>query len=199
MPVWWNWQTPGTQNVSRLTPFKTRKALCRKGFPKRKISDFRDWPPFWPPNSEKHPQAPFPSSTYAGVVELADARDSKSRVRKDVRVRPPPPAPSESPESLDFTGFSGLSPFCPEDGACVSETVKNGQKSRFSGNPNPEKPCAARVSGPVEANQEANFIPGRGNNRGFCWPRPLWSCSQDGCKYCWWFRCHCGPATPGCP
>ena len=32
-------------------------------------------------------------ATYAGVVELADARDSKSRVRKDVRVRPPPPAP----------------------------------------------------------------------------------------------------------
>ena len=32
---------------------------------------------------------------YAGVVELADARDSKSRVRKDVRVRPPPPAPNK--------------------------------------------------------------------------------------------------------
>ena len=31
---------------------------------------------------------------HAGVVELADARDSKSRVRKDVRVRPPPPAPN---------------------------------------------------------------------------------------------------------
>ena len=117
------WQTHRTQNVSRLTPFKARKALCHKGFPKRKNSDFRDWPPFWPPNSEKHPRAPFPSSTYAGVVELADARDSKSRVRKDVRVRPPPPAPSESPESLDFTGFSGLSLFIPEDGACVSETV----------------------------------------------------------------------------
>src|SRR5574341_1014941 len=29
----------------------------------------------------------------AGVVELADARDSKSRARKGVRVRPPPPAP----------------------------------------------------------------------------------------------------------
>ena len=29
----------------------------------------------------------------AGVVELADARDSKSRVRKDVRVQVPPPAP----------------------------------------------------------------------------------------------------------
>ena len=28
----------------------------------------------------------------AGVVELADARDSKSRVRKDVRVQAPPPA-----------------------------------------------------------------------------------------------------------
>ena len=33
------------------------------------------------------------NAIYAGVVELADARDSKSRVRKDVRVRPPPPAP----------------------------------------------------------------------------------------------------------
>ena len=32
---------------------------------------------------------------HAGVVELADARDSKSRVRKDVRVRPPPPAPKQ--------------------------------------------------------------------------------------------------------
>ena len=29
---------------------------------------------------------------HASVVELADARDSKSRVREDVRVRPPPPA-----------------------------------------------------------------------------------------------------------
>ena len=34
----------------------------------------------------------FTSFSYAGVVELADARDSKSRVREDVRVRPPPPA-----------------------------------------------------------------------------------------------------------
>ena len=32
-------------------------------------------------------------SICAGVVELADARDSKSRGRKAVRVRPPPPAP----------------------------------------------------------------------------------------------------------
>ena len=29
----------------------------------------------------------------AGVVELVDAPDSKSGVRKDVRVRVPPPAP----------------------------------------------------------------------------------------------------------
>ena len=29
----------------------------------------------------------------AGVAELADARDLKSRGRKAVRVRPPPPAP----------------------------------------------------------------------------------------------------------
>ena len=124
---------------------------------------------------------------------------SKSRVRKDVRVRPPPPAPSESPESLDFTGFSGLSLFIPEDGACVSERVKNGRKSRFSGNPNPEKPCAARVSRPVEANQEANFIPGRESSQGFCWRKPPWSCSPDGCRCCWWCRCRCVPATPGCP
>ena len=33
------------------------------------------------------------TTVLAGVVELADARDSKSRVRKGVRVRPPPPAP----------------------------------------------------------------------------------------------------------
>ena len=32
----------------------------------------------------------------AGVVELVDARDSKSRVRKGVRVRPPPPAPRQN-------------------------------------------------------------------------------------------------------
>ena len=55
----------------------------------------------------------LPWQTFAGVVELADALDSKSSVRKDVRVRPPPPAPSESPESLDLTGFSGLSLFIP--------------------------------------------------------------------------------------
>ena len=36
MPVWWNWQTCWTQNVSCLTPFKTRKALCHKGFPNEK-------------------------------------------------------------------------------------------------------------------------------------------------------------------
>ena len=30
------------------------------------------------------------------MVELADARDSKSRVRKDVRVQVPPPAPRQS-------------------------------------------------------------------------------------------------------
>ncbi|MBP2675181.1 MAG: hypothetical protein H6Q84_2021 [Deltaproteobacteria bacterium] len=39
----------------------------------------------------------FPSEVLArdgaGVVELADARDSKSRVREDVRVQVPPPAP----------------------------------------------------------------------------------------------------------
>ena len=44
----------------------------------------------------------------AGVVELADARDSKSRVREDVRVQVPPPAPGESqgsgksPDPLSF-------------------------------------------------------------------------------------------------
>ena len=36
-------------------------------------------------------------SARAGVAELADARDSKSRVPRDVWVRPPPPALSERP------------------------------------------------------------------------------------------------------
>ena len=34
------------------------------------------------------------------MVELADARDSKSRVRKDVRVQVPPPAPFNNEQSL---------------------------------------------------------------------------------------------------
>src|SRR5512140_1665811 len=42
----------------------------------------------------------------AGVVELADARDSKSRVRKDVRVQVPPPAPP--PFSLRGAQREGL-------------------------------------------------------------------------------------------
>ena len=46
---------------------------------------------------------------HAGVVELADARDSKSRVRKDVRVRPPPPAPHlKGSQSLEMAGFAGF-------------------------------------------------------------------------------------------
>ena len=43
------------------------------------------------------------------MVELADALDSKSSVRKDVRVRPPPPAPSGNPESPVLWGLSGFS------------------------------------------------------------------------------------------
>ena len=39
------------------------------------------------------------------MVELADARDSKSRGRKAVRVRPPPPAPSESRRPTDRLAF----------------------------------------------------------------------------------------------
>ena len=35
------------------------------------------------------------ASPDAGVVELADARDSKSRARKGVRVQVPPPAPGK--------------------------------------------------------------------------------------------------------
>ncbi len=42
----------------------------------------------------------------AGVVELADARDSKSRVRKDVRVRPPPPAPRQNKAARSYGGTS---------------------------------------------------------------------------------------------
>ena len=39
------------------------------------------------------------------MAELADARDSKSRGRKAARVRPPPPAPSESRRPTDRLAF----------------------------------------------------------------------------------------------
>ena len=51
----------------------------------------------------------------AGVVELADARDSKSRVRKDVRVQVPPPAPFKNAQ-LHLLGY--------RRGGCFRSTVK---------------------------------------------------------------------------
>ena len=116
-----------------LTPHTVQnpESLVAQGFSKTKNLRFSGLASILASKFRKTSSSILTLSTYAGVVELADARDSKSRVRKDVRVRPPPPAPSESPESLDFTGFSGLSLFCPEDGACVSEAVKNG-KNRVS-------------------------------------------------------------------
>ena len=48
----------------------------------------------------------------AGVMELADVRDSKSRVREDVRVRPPPPALSRNHDlwvsGFSFYGYHGM-------------------------------------------------------------------------------------------
>ena len=74
-----------------------------------------------------------------------------------MRVRPPPPAPSESPESLDFTGFSGF--FLVFFGAAFSSagTVKERGKTCFSDKANREKPCAVCVSGPAEVDQEVFF------------------------------------------
>ena len=63
-----------------------------------------------PPNARKYQNVfSHQKSTYAGVVELADALDSKSSVRKDVRVRPPPPAPLGNPESPVLWRLSGFS------------------------------------------------------------------------------------------
>ena len=45
---------------------------------------------------------------HAGVVELVDARDSKSRVRKDVRVRPPPPAPRQNNTMRSLVAAGGV-------------------------------------------------------------------------------------------
>src|SRR5216684_162849 len=42
----------------------------------------------------------------ADVAELADALDSKSGIRKDVWVRPPPSAPSRNPR--ENSGFSSV-------------------------------------------------------------------------------------------
>ena len=40
------------------------------------------------------------------MAELADARDLKSRVRKDVRVRSPPPAPRQNKAARSYGGAS---------------------------------------------------------------------------------------------
>ena len=74
-----------------------------------------------------------------------------------MRVRPPPPAPSESPESLDFTGFSGF--FLVFFGAAFSlaGTVKKREKTCFPDKANREKPCAVCVSGPAEVDREVFF------------------------------------------
>ena len=74
-----------------------------------------------------------------------------------MRVRPPPPAPSESPESLDFTGFSGF--FLVFFGAAFSSagTVKKRGKTCFSDKANREKPCAVCVSGPAEVDREVDL------------------------------------------
>ena len=69
---------------------------------------------------------------YAGVVELADARDSKSRVRKDVRVRPPPPAPKSR-------SAIGAARFC-----IVQQGVEpEGSWQSAGGALQPEAACAA--------------------------------------------------------
>ena len=77
MPVWWNWQTPGTQNYVRLMSSETRKHLKYKVFRKRKIPRNRHRPPNRPPNLKSRSN-PCPASIYAGVMELADVLDSKS-------------------------------------------------------------------------------------------------------------------------
>ena len=74
-----------------------------------------------------------------------------------MRVRPPPPAPSESPESLDFTGFSGLFPFLFRHSLFFGPSREKEEKTCFRDNANREKPCGVCVSGPAEVDLEVFF------------------------------------------
>ena len=74
-----------------------------------------------------------------------------------MRVRPPPPAPSESPESLDFTGFSGFFLVFFRTAFSSAGTVKKMGKTCFRDKANRGKPCAVCVSGPAEVDREVDL------------------------------------------
>ena len=107
----------------------------------------------------------------AGVVELADARDSKSRVREDVRVRPPPPAPRrKDPLPLRFplsrqTAQDGvLSPFSAATRcagfAAGEDTVSNTDCSGEPKGPDPDRGPGLQLVKELNSSSSKGFAGG---------------------------------------
>ena len=98
----------------------------------------------------------------AGVVELADARDSKSRVRKDMRVRPPPPAPGESQGSGKSPGPFSFEPGAQEGVERARIAERLARKSATHGSA--EDPSPAAIAAAMDRRRLRRATPSSGTS-----------------------------------
>ena len=78
--------------------------------------------------------------------------------------------------------------------------------SLLPGNPKARKPCPAWADGFSEVTEvifrigeRTSLIPRPEECPGWPGRSSPWSCSSSGCRCCWWCRCRCDRARPGCP